>query len=448
MSAETIASIEAGVLADLDGDRPDDAQQGIDRLLRAQPRDREAALALVRVVASGKVAIERGLTVFEAVFASHRADAEVLSRLGDATDHVRDIDDLNLAAPASSLFPELVERLEACVHSASGTAEEIPLLSALAATTRMMARQRDALAGWCYRRLTELAPTQSHHHYNLGLYCKTRGLFAEGLRANQAAGALEAEPLEGRVWNEGICATGAGEGAIALAIWQGMRQVIQAGRFGLPEGRYPSCKVRLAQRPLAERTAAEDDPGLEETIWIERLSPCHGIIRSVLYQQLGVDYGDVVMIDGAPITYHRYGEDRIPVFPHLATLLRQGYQLYDFAGTQQAQGELAEVSGALDDDAVVYVHTEQFVTLCQRCWRSEQTDHEQHSLREAHVVVGRVAAPPQLDPVELLRQLDQAVADRPSCKLYVPELCEVAGLPERADFERRRSGMIRSARGA
>ena len=178
------------------------------------------------------------------------------------------------------------------------------------------------------------------------------------------------------------------------------------------------------------------------------LSPCHGIIRSVLYQQLGVDYGDVVMIDGAPITYHRYGEDRIPVFPHLATLLRQGYQLYDFAGTQQAQGELAEVSGALDDDAVVYVHTEQFVTLCQRCWRSEQTDHEQHSLREAHVVVGRVAAPPQLDPVELLRQLDQAVADRPSCKLYVPELCEVAGLPERADFERRRSGMIRSARGA
>ena len=82
------------------------------------------------------------------------------------------------------------------------------------------------------------------------------------------------------------------------------------GRFGLPEGLYPQCKVKLAERPLAERTADVDNPGSEETIWIERLSPCHGIIRSVLYYDLGVDYGDIILIDGAPITYHTYGDTK------------------------------------------------------------------------------------------------------------------------------------------
>ena len=445
LSAETIDQIEASVLADLDAGRSDDAEPGINRLLRAQCRDREAALALVRIVAAGKLPVERGLALFEAVFSAHREDVELLQCLGEASDQLRDIDDLNLAAPASSFFAELVECLERRVQAASGTSEEIPLLSALATTARMMGRQRDALAGQCYRRLIELAPQRSHHHYNLGLFCKTRGWFAEGLRANQAAAALEDEPFEGRVWNEGICATGAGEGELALAIWQGMGQKIRMGRFGLPEGRYATCKVRLAQRPLAERGATEDDPGLEETIWIERLSPCHGIVRSVLFQRLGVDYGDVVLVDGAPITYHRYGEDQIPVFPHLATLQRRGYQFHDFAGTQQQPRQLAEVSEALAEDAVLYVHTEQFVRLCAVCWRSQQADHEQHELREAHAVVGRIAAPPQMDPVELLRQLDQAMADRAGCQLYAPELCEAAGLSDRAEVERRRLGMIRSA---
>ncbi|MGI1715343.1 hypothetical protein, partial [Escherichia coli] len=39
--------------------------------------------------------------------------------------------------------------------------------------------------------------------------------------------------------------------------------------------------------------------------------PCHGIIRSVLYGKLGVDYGDVILTDGAPITHHTYGEQQI-----------------------------------------------------------------------------------------------------------------------------------------
>ena len=143
-----------------------------------------------------------------------------------------------------------------------------------------------------------------------------------------------------------------------------MGQKIELGRFGLPEGGYDLCKVKLAARPLAERTADLDDPGEEETVWIERLSPCHGIIRSVLYGHLGVDYGDVVLIDGAPITHHAYGDQQVPVFPHLATLLRRGYRIFDFAGTQETPRQLEDVSDELEGDAVIYSHSEHLKVLC------------------------------------------------------------------------------------
>jgi hypothetical protein len=447
LSPAEIERTQSTVLADVEAGRSVSAGKGIKKLLRAQRRDRNAALALVRLVGSGQLSIDQGLEIFDAVFRAHGTDPEVVAGIGNATDQVRDIDDLNAPPPETVLFAELAGALESFARAAAGTPSELPLLSALATTTRMMQRQRDEVAGWSYRRLVELAPDMGHHHYNLGLFCKTRGLFREGLLANQVAARLVEAPVECYEWNLGICATGAGEGAVALDVWKRMSQKIELGRFELPEGRYPQCKVKLAERPLAERDAGCDDPGLQETIWIERLSPCHGIVRSALYQNLGVDFGDVVLFDGAPITHHTYGETQVPVFPHLATLVRRGYRFYDFAGTQQAKGQLADASQGLAADAVVYTHTEQYVVLCATCWRSEQTDHAKHEARDEHVVVGRIVAPPDIEPGELLRQLDDAIAARPPCRIYAPALCEAAGLHERGAVERRRFDMIVSAKG-
>lgn len=447
LSLEEIERTESGVLSDSEAGRSKAAGKGIRKLLRAQPRDRHAALALIRIVESGQLPIDQGLDVFDAVFRAHRTDPELVAGMGDATDRVRDIDELNAPPPETALFAELADVLEQFARTAEGAPSELSLLSGLATTTRMMQRQRDDTAGWSYRRLVKLAPDTGRHHYNLGLFCKTRGLFREGMLANQAAARLVDEPPECYEWNLGICATGAGEGAVALDVWKRLGQKIELGRFELPEGGYPDCKVKLAQRPLAERASEHDDPGLQETIWIERLSPCHGIVRSVLYQDLGVDFGDVVLLDGAPITYHTYGETKVPVFPHLATLLRRGYRFFDFAGTQQKRGQLAAASQGLAADAVVYSHTEQYVVLCHACWLSEQTDHADHQARDEHVVAGRIAAPPDIEPADLLRQLDQAIAARPPCRIYAPALCEAAGLHERGAMERRRFDMIVSAKG-
>ena len=447
LSPAEIERTESTVLAAAQAGRSDAVAKGIKKLLRAQSRDRNAALALVRIVADGQLSIDQGLEVLEAVFRAHGTDSEVVAGIGNATDQVRDIDDLNAPPPESVLFAELAGALELFARAAEGTHSELSLLSALATTTRMIQRQRDDTAEWSYRRLVKLAPDSGRHHYNLGLFCKTRGLFREGMLANQVAAGLVDEPVDSYEWNLGICATGAGEGSVALDVWQRMEQKIEMGRFALPEGSYRDCKVKLAQRPLAERDSESDDPGLQETIWIERLSPCHGIVRSALYQDLGVDFGDVVLIDGAPITYHTYGETKVPVFPHLATLVRRGYRFFDFAGTQQERGQLADASKGLAADAVVYSHTEQYVVLCHACWLSERTDHAHHQSRDEHVVTGRIVAPPDIEPADLLRQLDEAIAARPACRVYTPALCEAAGLHERGAVERRRFDMIVSAKG-
>src|SRR5262245_48035187 len=272
------------------------------------------------------------------------------------------------------------------------------LLSGLNTAARMMGRQRDAVVEAAALRLIELDPKRGSHYYNYGLFLKTRGRFREGMQANQRARALASETDEACEWNLGICATGARESAIALEVWKRMQHKLEIGRFGLPDGRYPNCKVRLAERPLAERAADTDDPGLEETIWIDRLSPCHGIVRSVLYQDLGVNFGDVVLFDGAPITHHKYGEREIPVFPHLATLVRSRYRIFDFAGTQAEANQLADASVDLAGDTVVYSHTENFRTLCACCFRDTTLDHEHDRTEKRHVVTGKIAAAPDVDP--------------------------------------------------
>ncbi len=411
-------------------------------LLRVQRHQREAVQSLVRVIRDRHLQIERGLDVLVQIFDAHGNDEALLAEIGSALEGARDIDDLNSAPPDQPLFGEVLTRLSKLAVASRGQEAEESIQDGLSTVARMLARQHDDLAEQSYLRLVELDPEYSGYHYGLGLFYKTRGRFREGMISNQRAISLEDEPKDAYEWNLGICATGAREGAIALEVWKRMNQKIEMGRFDLPEGGYPQCKVRLAERPLAERTAKNDDPGLEETIWLERLSPCHGIVRSALYRDLGVDYGDVVLIDGAPITHHTYGDTMIPVFPQLATLVRSEYQLFDFAGTQNEAGQLEDCSADLDLDAVVYSHTENIQILCASCWRNPDLDHDEHERMEKHVVKGRLVAPPEISPSDLLSQLDLALANREPCKIFSPALCEAAGQIDRAKFEVRRFKML------
>jgi hypothetical protein len=166
------------------------------------------------------------------------------------------------------------------------------------------------------------------------------------------------------------------------------------------------------------------------------------VIRSALLRDLGVDYGDVVLFDGAPVTHHVYGERRVPVFPHLVTLERPGYRVFPFAGTQKVAHAITELSHALPGDAILYSHTEQLVIMCSHCWQSDTLDHGAHQRDEHQLVRGKLCAPPSISPKELLRAVDAAVAAVQGVRLFVPELCAIAGDRARAEVEVRRMKML------
>lgn len=443
LPSQEIEALARDAVADAQGGRSEAALQKLAPLRKAQSRQPEAAMALLWVVDQFCLQRDIAAEILAEVAQAHDQDVGVVARLGRCLEAARDIDDLNSAPPDNPLFVAVFERLRGLAAACQGKPEQESILDGLAIAARMLARQHDGAAERSYRELTEIDPRNPQYHYGLGLFYKTRGRFADGVTANLIAEGLLEEPVQSYQWNLGICATGAGNAAVALEVWKRIGLEIGIGRFGLPECALGQCKVKLAERPLAERSADRDDPGAEETIWIERLSPCHGIVRSVLYQNLGVDYGDVVLFDGAPITHHTYGETRIPIFPHLATLLRQNYQVFDFAGTQETEGQLSDLSLELDEDAVIYSHSERFVAMCANCWRNPDLDHDNHETMKKHIVRGRIAAPPDMDPKALLDRIDAAIEKHGRrCQLYAPDLCRAARLTAREAIEQRRFDLL------
>ena len=352
---------------------------------------------------------------------------------------------LNAAPPTDPLYELVASKLLAMADEVTeGEDQQASVLRGLATVGRILGRSWDSVTEQCRLRLVELEPERWQEHFDLGLFYKTRGRFKEGMIANQCAATLGGQQDDPVLWNTGICATGSRDCETAIHTWKRLGLDAVVGRFALPEAELAQVKVRLAERPLAERGGDQpDDPGREETIWVERLSPCHGVIRSALFQDLGVDYGDVVLFDGAPITHHKVGEADVPVFPHLVTLHRSDYRVYRFAGTQRAAGQIAGLSGKLPADGVVYVHSEQLVNLCTACWEDGGSDHA-HAPSDQHVAIGKICVPPDTDPSVLLALLDECVEQTEGLRLFVPSLSQEAGDERRANMESRRVNRMAS----
>lgn len=445
MSAARIEKIRKAVLEQREQGERAKAWRLAQPLLKAL-KQVEVARALSDLTWEGSFDIEAGLAAARALVSVHPTDIEVMSDLGRAFGRLHDVRYLNAAPPDDPALRKIAKALQRLIDSGAATneAETFSLHSALGNAARILGRSWDTVAEPCKQRAIELRGARWQDLYGLGLFYKTRGRFAEGQDANQRAfdsGGADDESVQ---WNLGICATGAGDADTALRIWKGLGNKLELGRFGLPEGSYAAVKVCLAERPLAERMpdSGFDDPGLEETVWVERLSPCHGVVRSALFQELGVDWGDVVLFDGAPITYHEYEEREVAVFPHLTTLRRPGHQIWSFGGTQEHAEQIGDLSQHLPDEAVLYVHTEQYQVLCRSCWEAGRVNNAEHQEDEHHVVTGKLCASPDANPKELLALLDKLAAGAGKVQLLVPELAREAGLAARADVEARRLAMI------
>lgn len=416
-------------------------------LLDVQKHNVSSAQALIKFIRKGDLPNENSVAILTEIFQAHYQHTETLVNMAFCLERLTNIDDLNKPPPNHPIFERIINALTEHSIKLKGTKDEAECVEALSSACRIAGLRFNKRAEENYNRLAELLPDKAWVHFNHGLFYKTRGQFEKGVTTNQKA--LDAcdtnEDKEPYLWNLGICATGAKNGALALKIWTDMGNKLKPGRFALPEGRYPSCKVKLAEHPLAQRDEESDHPGIEETIWVERLSPCHGIIRSVLYNDIGVNYGDVILFDGAPITFHKYGENNIPVFPHLATLLKQEYQLYNFSATQEKSGAINALDRNFNNDVVIYSHTENYREICSTCWNDETIDHADHEQTEnRNVVTGRIAAPPDINAADLLAQIDNVLKETPENRIFAPDLCMAGGLHDRAKIEKKRDNALRS----
>lgn len=403
---------------------------------RKAPDVPEVTVALVRALGVERLARERRLELAAQVLAAWRTEPDILVRLGEAAETIADRRYLNAAPPQDPFFEELLgaqRRALAKVHSPELL---LSLHEAVSTVARLCGRRRDEVCEASHRELLRLRPNRWQDQYNFGLFLKNRGRFAEGVWANQRAAELGGASRDSVTWNLGICATGAGEGQLALKLWRdALKCRLELGTGGLPEGPFEQVQVRLAERPVAARSASEDDPGREETIWVERLSPCHGRVRSALWEELGTDYGDLVLFDGAPILHREWDGVLVPVFPQLATLERGRWRIFPFAGVQARQGQLENLE--LPGGAVLYSHTERVRYFCRDCW--ERTDPRHVHEERAHPVVrGKLCVPPEQDLAALERALRVSTQGHPGLELAIPRLMEALGDLPRAGEEARR----------
>lgn len=440
--ADAEALLLQGFASAEDGDEAA-AWQSLEPLIRECHQDPVAAHAVAVAMGHPSLGTPQRLKLASALLQRWVDHPAILAALGAATETLCDLRYLNAAPPTNPFFAAVTHALHQLARACEDDAQRLLLCEALATAARVCGRAWDDACSFAHHEVLRQRPNRWQDHYNHGLFLKTRGRFEEGMHANLKAAQLAGEHQDCIVWNLGICATACGAADAALAQWKQLGNTIELGPDGLPQGDYANVQVRLAQFPLAERGASDvaDEPGMEETIWIERLSPCHGRIRSALFHTLGVDYGDLVLFDGAPILTRTVQDREVPVFPHLSTLGRGQWKIFDVAATQQQDGQVAALSAALPQDAEIYVHTEALRALCPTCWEKGAQAHAHHD--HAHrVVVGKLCVPPTVALNDVAAALDSATQLLSQVNVVVPTLQHLLGNQERAQAEQRQYELL------
>lgn len=157
-----------------------------------------------------------------------------------------------------------------------------------------------------YQKAIKSDPRWSVPWYNLGLLHKYQHEWCESLRCNQQAVALNPND-EGAWWNLGIAATALGNWTEARRAWE---------RYGIeiPAGEGP-IEMQLGTTPI--RLNPDGDG---EVVWCRRIDPARAIIQNVLLPDSRHRYGDLLLQDGAPNGYRKFGEREVPVFDELEIL--------------------------------------------------------------------------------------------------------------------------------
>ena len=259
------------------------------------------------------------------------------------------------------------------------------LYAMLGNALRLCGPNRDADAQEAFTRAIELDPDRGEWWYDAGLLDKWRGRFDEGYAANELA-RMHLGDERPVLWNLAICATAIGKAEEAVDAWReiGVEAQIDRSR-GMPyvAGLPPLLLRVLSRTPETDATSQLPDKAVGfELVWVAPLSPCHGVVQSPTFRDAPIDYGDVVLWDGAPVAVHETASnDPVPVFALLEILRHGAERRWPFIALEREPGALEGLETDLPEGTRVFIQEERVHSQCAACEAGEP--HEHHAGTEA-----------------------------------------------------------------
>ncbi len=306
---------------------------------------------------------------------------------------------------------------------------------------RICGPSRDEEAQQAFTRAIELDPDRGEWWYDAGLLDKWRGRFDEGFAANQLA-RMHMGPERPVLWNLAICATAIGKAEEAVEAWQqlGVDARVDHGRDMPYVANLPPLIVRVLSRtPETDATSQLPNKAVGfALVWVAPLSPCHGVVQSPTFRDAPIDYGDLVLWDGAPVAAHETPEQgAVPVFPLLEILRHGGERRLPFVALEREPGALANLEAELPEGTRVFIREERVHHACAACDAGEPHDHHDSAAEAASpegLLRGKVIVSPLQKLPEFRDAWEAAIANRP-VSVAIPLLYEQLKDAKRAGQE-------------
>src|SRR5690606_25764201 len=114
----------------------------------------------------------------------------------------------------------------------------------------------------------------------------------------------------------------------------------------------PPAQVRVLSRGAGYVTASAfpNEAAAFEVLWVQPLSPCHGVVASPCFRDAPIDYGDLVLFDPAPVSQsHDADGNIVPCFPLLELLRRGDEQRLRFIAYGEREGAFDEFARGLPE---------------------------------------------------------------------------------------------------
>lgn len=313
------------------------------------------------------------------------------------------------------------------------------LHASLGNALRLCGPGQDAGAQEAFNRALELDQERGSWWYDAGLLHKWRGRFQEGLRANQMA-LDHAAPRRPALWNLAICATGLGNGEVARHAWSELGMPAQTdANTNMPfvEG-LPPMLIRVLSRPSPVDGTSGLPTGVGfELVWVAPLSPCHGVVQSPTFRDAPIDYGDVVLWDGAPVAEHRISAPGpVPVFPLLEILRRGDERRWPFVALEREPDAVRRLEDALPPGTRLFVQRERVMHNCPACEAGVPHEHDVGSapVPASALARGKIIVPAVVD-LAVFREAWESALGAQALVVALPKLYEELREPKRAGQE-------------